>query len=132
MVPLLTGVRRHPRFGPGSAIRGTVTGLSAHREDHLSRGFCLSPSLVAVTSDVLFRGSAPQFGVWHSMAKGKVKWFNDAKGFGFIAQESGPDVFVHFTAIQAEGFRSLAEGDTVEFEVAQGPKGLQAQNVRKV
>src|SRR5881409_2959535 len=63
------------------------------------------------------------------MAKGKVKWFNDAKGFGFIAQESGPDVFVHFTAIQAEGFRSLAEGDTVEFEVAQGPKGLQAQNV---
>ena len=66
------------------------------------------------------------------MAKGKVKWFNDAKGFGFIAQESGRDVFVHFTAIQAEGFRSLAEGDTVEFEVAQGPKGLQAQNVRKV
>src|ERR1051325_2691984 len=66
------------------------------------------------------------------MAKGKVKWFNDAKGFGFIAQESGPDVFVHFTAIQAEGFRSLAEGDTVEFEVAQGPKGWQAQNVRKV
>src|SRR6059058_2977155 len=57
------------------------------------------------------------------MAKGKVKWFNDAKGFGFIAQESGPDVFVHFTAIQADGFRSLAEGDTVEFEVAQGPKG---------
>src|SRR5437762_14042952 len=66
------------------------------------------------------------------MAKGKVKWFNDAKGFGFIAQESGPDVFVHFTAIQGEGFRSLAEGDTVEFEVAQGPNGLQAQNVRKV
>ena len=67
-----------------------------------------------------------------SMAKGKVKWFNDAKGFGFIAQESGPDVFVHFTAIQADGFRSLAEGDAVEFDVAQGPKGLQAQNVRKV
>ena len=66
------------------------------------------------------------------MAKGKVKWFNDAKGFGFIAQESGTDVFVHFTAIQAEGFRSLAEGDNVEFDVAQGPKGLQAQNVRKV
>jgi len=53
------------------------------------------------------------------MAKGKVKWFNDAKGFGFIAQESGPDVFVHFTAIQADGFRSLAEGDAVEFDVAQ-------------
>src|SRR5213596_645611 len=62
------------------------------------------------------------------MAKGKVKWFNDAKGFGFIAQESGPDVFVHFTAIQADGFRSLAEGDTVEFEVAPGP--LQMRPVR--
>jgi CspA family cold shock protein len=68
----------------------------------------------------------------NTMPTGKVKWFNDAKGFGFIAQESGPDVFVHFTAIQADGFRSLAEGDNVEFEVAQGPKGLQAQNVRKV
>ena len=66
------------------------------------------------------------------MAKGSVKWFNDAKGFGFISQESGPDVFVHFTAIQSEGFRTLSEGDAVEFEVAQGPKGLQAQNVRKV
>src|SRR2546422_3724919 len=132
MVALLTGVRRHPRFGPGSSIRGTVTGLSALREVHLSRGFCLSPSLVAVTSDDHSRGSAPQYRGCNSMAKGKVKWFNDAKGFGFIAQESGPDVFVHFTAIQAEGFRSLAEGDTVEFEVAQGPKGLQAQNVRKV
>jgi len=66
------------------------------------------------------------------MAQGKVKWFNDAKGYGFIAQDSGPDVFVHFTAIQADGFRSLAEGDTVEFEIGKGPKGLQAQNVRKV
>jgi CspA family cold shock protein len=64
--------------------------------------------------------------------KGKVKWFNDAKGFGFITQESGPDVFVHHTAIQAEGFRTLAEGDSVEFETVQGPKGLQAANVRRV
>jgi len=66
------------------------------------------------------------------MAQGTVKWFNDAKGFGFITQEGGEDVFVHHTAIQSEGFRSLAEGDRVEFEVTRGPKGLQAANVRKV
>ena len=63
------------------------------------------------------------------MSTGRVKWFNDAKGYGFIAQEGGPDVFVHYTAIKGDGFRSLAEGQLVEFEVAQGPKGLQAQNV---
>jgi len=61
-----------------------------------------------------------------------VKWFNDAKGFGFITRENGPDVFVHHTAIQSEGFRTLAEGDQVEFEVTQGQKGLQASNVRRV
>ncbi len=66
------------------------------------------------------------------MAQGSVKWFNDAKGYGFISQEDGEDVFVHFSAIQAQGFKSLAEGDKVEFEVTKGPKGLQAANVRKV
>lgn len=66
------------------------------------------------------------------MDTGTVKWFNDAKGFGFITCESGPDVFVHQSVIQSEGFRSLAEGDKVEFEVVQGPKGLQANNVRKI
>ena len=65
------------------------------------------------------------------MANGLVKWFNDAKGYGFITQEDGQDVFVHYSAIQASGFRSLAEGDRVEFEVTRGPKGLQASNVRK-
>ena len=63
------------------------------------------------------------------MAKGKVKWFNDAKGFGFITAENGEDVFVHFSSIQGGGFRSLPEGAAVEFEVTKGPKGLQASNV---
>jgi len=60
---------------------------------------------------------------------GKVKWFNDAKGFGFITTENGEDVFVHFSAIQSKGFRSLPEGSQVEFDLVQGPKGLQAANV---
>jgi CspA family cold shock protein len=65
------------------------------------------------------------------MAIGTVKWFNDAKGYGFISQEGGEDVFVHHTAIQMDGFRSLKEGERVEFDVTQGPKGLQAANVRR-
>lgn len=64
------------------------------------------------------------------MATGTVKWFNDAKGFGFITGEGGPDLFVHHSAIVAEGFRSLTEGQQVEFDIAEGPKGLQAVNVR--
>ncbi|HEX8616891.1 MAG TPA: cold-shock protein [Thermoanaerobaculia bacterium] len=63
---------------------------------------------------------------------GNVKWFNDAKGFGFITTENGDDVFVHFSAIQGGGFRSLAEGAAVELDVVQGPKGLQAANVQPV
>lgn len=64
-------------------------------------------------------------------SKGRVKWFNDAKGFGFIEQEEGPDVFVHYSAIEGEGYKSLAEGQEVTFEVTEGDKGLQAQNVHK-
>jgi CspA family cold shock protein len=65
------------------------------------------------------------------VAQGTVKWFNDAKGYGFISQEGGPDVFVHFSAIKMDGFRSLKEGDRVEFEITEGPKGPQAANVTK-
>ena len=64
------------------------------------------------------------------MEQGTVKWFNDAKGFGFISRQNGEDVFVHFSAIQSSGFRSLQEGQAVEFNVTKGPKGLQAENVQ--
>lgn len=66
------------------------------------------------------------------MAIGTVKWFNDAKGYGFIKEEGGEDVFCHYSAISGDGFRSLAEGQVVEFEMKQGPKGLLAENVRPV
>ena len=66
------------------------------------------------------------------MAKGKVKWFNDQKGYGFITPESGDDVFVHHKSIQGDGFKSLAEGQDVEFEIEKGPKGYQAVKVVKL
>jgi len=66
------------------------------------------------------------------MAVGTVKWFNDAKGFGFIRQENGPDVFVHYSQIVGDGFRTLEEGQAVEFEIKEGPKGLLAERVTKV
>jgi CspA family cold shock protein len=66
------------------------------------------------------------------MPRGKVKWFNDQKGFGFIEQEGGGDVFVHYSSIGGDGFKTLAEGDEVEFELTQGPKGPKAENVTRV
>jgi CspA family cold shock protein len=67
-----------------------------------------------------------------SMPTGTVKWFNDKKGFGFISIEGGEDIFVHHTAIQSDGFRTLEEGDNVEFEIVQGDKGNKAENVKRV
>jgi CspA family cold shock protein len=66
------------------------------------------------------------------MAQGTVKWFNSEKGYGFIEQEGGPDLFVHYSAIQGSGYRSLEDGQAVEFEVVQGPKGPQADQVRRI
>ena len=66
------------------------------------------------------------------MARGIVKWFNENKGYGFIRQDGGPDVFVHFSAIREEGFKTLMEGQEVQFEITQGDKGLQASDVRKM
>jgi len=66
------------------------------------------------------------------MTTGTVKWFNDSKGFGFLEQEQGEDIFVHFSAITGNGFKSLAEGDSVQFDIVKGPKGLQAANVIKI
>jgi CspA family cold shock protein len=87
----------------------------------------VSPEIGAETG----RRLLPSIEKEREMATGTVKWFNDAKGFGFITQDGGgEDVFCHHTAIQMDGFRSLAEGQKVQFDVAKGPKGLQAQNVR--
>ena len=66
------------------------------------------------------------------MSKGKIKWFSNQKGYGFITTDEGKDVFVHFSAIQTEGYKTLTEGDLVEFEVTSGPKGEQASNVTKI
>ena len=84
-------------------------------------------NLVRATSSATQNKKGRRSGM--STTTGTVKWFNESKGFGFISQESGPDVFVHFSAISGEGFKTLAEGQTVEFTISQGEKGPQAENV---
>ena len=90
-------------------------------------GFVLCPMALHGTVPPGYTGTQRS----EKMAEGTVKWFNDSKGFGFIEQDGGPDVFVHFSAITSEGFKSLAEGERVTFDVVEGGKGPQAANVAK-
>ena len=111
------------------------------RQRLLGRTFCCAPKQSIETTVIRtkrLRGVIPRYGRIfgfvsreHQVASGTVKWFNEAKGFGFITQTEGEDVFVHFSAINGEGFKTLAEGDALEFDVTRGPKGLTASNVRK-
>jgi CspA family cold shock protein len=102
-------------------------------------GFFLRPFLQRVVPGLGWRVATskiyPRVWRWlgeHCMPTGTVKWFDDRKGYGFIAREGAEDIFVHFSAIQGNGFKTLSEGEEVEFEIATGPKGTQAVNVRKM
>jgi len=87
---------------------------------------------MSIARGILFHYIPRQFKEEYVMAGGKVKWFNEVKGYGFITMDDGKEVFVHYTGIKGEGFRTLNEGDSVEFEITEGPKGLQAVNVQRV
>ena len=100
-----------------------VVGVDAGEGGPLSR--------VTRLAAVRFDNSRRREAAGRYVERGIVKWFNDTKGFGFITRENGPDVFVHYSAIQADGFRSLAAGEAVTFDLVQGPKGPQAANVRR-
>jgi cold shock protein len=90
--------------------------------------FCDSPRICAFLRRIGKRRKRKQV----ERIKGTVKWFNNAKGYGFLGRDGGPDVFIHYSAITSEGYKSLQEGDQVEFEIVQGQKGPQAANVSKV
>jgi len=117
-------------------VREPLHGYSGSRLDFRSRAeYTWAPFPMGMVQDreALLASRTRKEKSLTEMSTGTVKWFNDAKGFGFITQsEGGDDVFCHHTAIQADGFRTLAEGQKVEFDVARGPKGLQAQNVRPI
>jgi cold shock protein len=101
----------------------------AGTKHHVQTGFLL-PAHTGNKSYSLFY--ARRLTAMAERVTGTVKWFNASKGYGFLAREGGPDVFVHFSAIQTEGFKTLNEGQQVEFEIEQGPKGLQAANVKAI
>src|SRR6266404_6490730 len=113
--------RRAPRTGAGSAPRS----VAARRFVFSAR----AAALRAAPSRASLHPSDEAKGVLFVREKGTVKWFNGAKGYGFIQRSTGEDVFVHFSAIQENGYRSLNEGETVEFDLLKGPKGFQAGNV---
>jgi CspA family cold shock protein len=132
----LTSFRREAQ----NKTKAKVTGIRMqHRNDGISPVDIISPKSSGKTQEKEkpVRGakcilSQRPPGVRNvSRIKGKVKWFNNAKGFGFIGRDDGPDVFVHYSAIQSDGYKSLQEGDDVEFEIVQGQKGPQAEGVTK-
>lgn len=100
---------------------------STPRQQHNSYTICGNPRICAVSGE-----SARKRGAHVERLKGTVKWFNNAKGYGFLGRDDGPDVFIHYSSITTEGYKSLQEGDKVEFEIVQGQKGPQAANVTKI
>lgn len=105
-----------------------------HRKDlsYAVRVFSMLTENVGAVPDELTTWSNSEKGGETAVPQGRVKWFNDQKGYGFIEQDGGEDVFVHFSAIQGSGFRTLSENDRVEFEIVEGPKGKQAANVNRI
>src|SRR5580765_1936804 len=129
---------------PSVFSRVRVRGRCSKPPGHAQAVFSWPAPKVSIEDTVNWTGTRPQRANAASaglrtrvqqefqVASGTVKWFNEAKGFGFISQTDGEDVFVHFSAIQGDGFKTLAEGEALEFDVTRGPKGLNASNVRKV